>query len=66
MSKILDKYIRHFTNNGPEYVLETAARDTELSDSDYVRLWKKVTPVGGRANSHAMKLGDRDYARKVS
>ena len=54
----LERYIKHYTNSGPELVLETAARDAALTDAEYQKLWIKM--------GKPRKLGARDYAREKS
>lgn len=55
----LQKYLKHFEHNGPELLLETAARDADLSDAEYEQLYDTVKPKGAGGR----KLADRDYAR---
>ena len=54
----LDRYIKHFTHSGPELILETAARDSSLTDAEYQKLYEKM--------GKPRKMGDRDYAREKS
>ncbi len=66
----LAQYIKHFDRSGPELVLETAARDSSLSDDEYVSLWKKMhgnVSSGLRGGkSQALRMRDRDYARTIN
>jgi hypothetical protein len=63
----LKQYLKHVERSGHEMVLETAARDSELSDADYVDLWEAIystkTWSARSGKSHAMKMRDRDFAR---
>lgn len=54
-----EKYLRQFEFYGPELLLETAARDRQLSDSEYDSLFQKLHP---KPKANAKKLADRDYA----
>jgi hypothetical protein len=63
----LAQYLKHFNHSGAELVLETAARDSAVSDDEYTELWKAIhggAKAGRRGGkSHALKMFDRDFAR---
>lgn len=68
MSKIksaLEKYQRHIRTAGPEFVLETAADDPEITDAAYAKLYKQIYPNPGRATSFAAKMADRNFASEA-
>lgn len=57
----LKQYLKHVERSGHEMVLETAARDSEVSDADYADLWESI--YSGKAKGIALKMRDRDFAR---
>lgn len=59
----LKQYLKHVERSGHEMVLETAARDEDLSDTEYHQLWDSIYGQYGRAKGIALKMRDRDFAR---
>jgi hypothetical protein len=61
----LEQYLKHVSNNGPDMILETAARDSDVTDAEYADLVAAAIKAStrGKQQNHAKRLRDRAIAR---
>lgn len=69
MSRI-EQYLKHMQANGTDMILETAASDYRITDTEYERLWDEADKIireqrrRPKGISPVHRLRDRDVAKE--
>lgn len=63
---LFEKYMKHTERDSIEMVLETAAADHEITDSEYEKLVKAAAKASKdrKSANHAKRMADREKAKE--